>query len=121
MKRIHQIILTVLLLAGCKEKVPEVILDEQKMVNVIADLTVIDGYMSTLMYTDSLRIEGRNFYATVYKNHNTTKELFDKSIKFYSRQPVLLDSIYSKANRKLVAKENSLLKIQEKAQRPVGK
>ena len=97
-----------------KNQVPEGVLDEKQMVNVLADLTVIDGYMSTLMYTDSLRISGKNFYATVYKNHNISKETFDKSMKYYSSQPALLDSLYSKVTRKLEAKEKVLNKIQMK-------
>ena len=117
MKQLQIFFLTFLLLTSCdSNKLPEGVLDEQKMVNVIADLTVIDGYMSSLMYTDTLRVEGKNFYATVYKNHNISKKVFDKSMKYYSAQPILLDSMYSKVNRKLEAKERVLNKIQAKEQ-----
>ena len=113
MKKLHLFIIPLFLFISCeRNKAPEGVLDEKQMVNVLADLTVIDGYMSTLMYSDSLRISGKNFYATVYKNHNISKETFDKSMKYYSSQPVLLDSIYSKVTRKLEAKEKVLNKIQ---------
>ena len=115
MKQLQIFFLSFLLLTACdSNKVPEGVLDEKKMVNVLADLTVIDGYMSTLIYTDSMRISGKNFYATVYKNHNISKKTFDKSLKYYSSQPVLLDSMYSKVTRKLEAKEKVLNKIQMK-------
>ena len=117
MKRLQLFIIPLLLLTACqKNKLPEGVLDEQRMINVLADLSVIDGYMSSLMYTDTLRIEGRSYYATVYKNHNISKEVFDKSLKYYSNQPVLLDSMYSKVTRKLEAKERYLNKIQMKEQ-----
>ena len=117
MKRLQLFIIPLLLLTACqKNKLPEGVLDEQRMINVLADLSVIDGYMSSLMYTDTLRIEGRSYYATVYKNHNISKEVFDKSLKYYSNQPVLLDSMYSKVTRKLEAKERFLNKIQMKEQ-----
>ena len=117
MKRLQLFIIPLLLLTACqKNKLPEGVLDEQRMINVLADLSVIDGYMSSLMYTDTLRIEGRSYYATVYKNHNISREIFDKSLKYYSNQPVLLDSMYSKVTRKLEAKERYLNKIQMKEQ-----
>lgn len=96
---------------------PQGILDEKQMVNVLADLSVIDGYMSTLLYTDSLRMQGKNYYSTVYKNHNTSKAVFDKSMRYYSTKPALLDSMYSEVNRKLEAKEKRLNKIYELEQR----
>ena len=117
MKRLQLFIIPLLLLTACqKNKLPEGVLDEQRMINVLADISVVDGYMSTLMYTDTLRIEGRSYYATVYKNHNISREIFDKSLKYYSNQPVLLDSMYSKVTRKLEAKERFLDKIQMKEQ-----
>ncbi|MEJ7694544.1 DUF4296 domain-containing protein [Daejeonella sp.] len=114
MKLLQILLLCLFFLGACTDHRPlEGILDEQKMVNVLADLSAVDGYMSTLMYTDTLRIQGKNYYATVYKNHNTSKAVFDKSMKYYSRQPVLLDSMYSKVTRKLDTKEKRLIKLQE--------
>ncbi len=113
MKKISLFLISLLIIVACTKNPPEGVLDEQKMVNVLTDLTVIDGFMSTLMYTDSMRIGGKSYYATVYKNHNISKAIFDKSMKYYSTQPVLLDSMYSKVTRKLEAKEKKLLKIQE--------
>ena len=124
MKRLYFLLLTLLILTSCNQsKLPEGVLDEQRMINVLADLSVIDGYMSSLMYTDTLRIEGRSYYATVYKNHNISKAVFDKSLKYYSNQPVLLDSMYSKVTRKLEAKERYLNKIQmnEQFKKVLGK
>ena len=118
MKQIQFLLTILILLTACNSnRLPEGVLEEQKMVNVLTDLTVIDGYMSSLMYTDTLRIEGKNYYATVYKNHNITRAVFDKSMKYYSTQPVLLDSMYSKVTKKLELKENRYNKIQEQKQK----
>jgi len=118
MKQIQFLLTILILLTACNSnRLPEGVLEEQKMVNVLTDLTVIDGYMSSLMYTDTLRIEGKNYYATVYKNHNITRAVFDKSMKYYSTQPVLLDSMYSKVTKKLELKEKRYNKIQEQKQK----
>lgn len=117
MNRLKLLILSLFLLTACaNEEIPEGVLDQQKMVNVLTDMTVIDGYMSTLMYTDTLRTSGKNYYATVYKNHNISKAAFDKSLKYYSMQPALLDSMYTKVTKKLEAKEKTLNKIQMQEQ-----
>ena len=118
MRRLQLLFLILIFIAACNNKaLPEGVLDEQRMVNVLTDLTLIDGFMSTLLYTDTLRVQGKNYYATVYKKHNISKAVFDKSLKYYSSQPVLLDSMYSRVTRKLEAKEKRLLKIQEQEQK----
>ncbi|SKB33618.1 DUF4296 domain-containing protein [Daejeonella lutea] len=118
MKHIFILLLSIFMLTACRRHAaPEGILEEKQMVEVLTDLSVVDGYMATLLYSDTLRIQGKNYYATVYKNHNTSKAVFDKSMKYYSLQPVLLDSMYSKVSKRLEAKEKRLNKIYELEQR----
>src|SRR6476620_8080534 len=118
MKHIYILLLSIFVLTACRRHVPpQGILEEKQMVEVLTDLSVVDGYMKTLLYSDTLRIQGKNYYATVYKNHNTSKAVFDKSMKYYSLQPVLLDSMYSKVNKRLEVKEKRLNKIYELEQR----
>ncbi len=122
MKRLHLLFLILLFFVACNNKaLPKGVLEEKKMVEVLADLYVIDGYMSSLMYTDSLRIAGKNYYATVYRNHNISKATFDTSMKYYSLQPVLLDSMYSKVDSILQAKEKRILKKLEQKQKKPAK
>lgn len=118
MKQLSVFLLILILLTGCnKNDLPKGVLEEKKMISVLADLYVIDGYMSTLAYTDSIRMAGKNYYATVYKTHNINKSTFDTSLKYYSKQPVLLDSMYSKVDSILKKKEKVLLKKLEKKQK----
>lgn len=115
MKRFKLFIIGLLLIAACKDnELPENLIDEQKMVRIIADLHIIDGYMASLVYNDSTRINGKNFYATVYKSHNTTRAEYEKSLKYYSLDPVRLDSMYNRVEDLLAAKERKLNKIQLK-------
>ncbi len=72
----------------------------------------MDGYMSTLTYTDTLRGQGKNLYAIIYKKHDISKAIFDKSMKYYTTQPVALDSMYSKVTRRLDAREKKIYKTQ---------
>lgn len=83
------------------------------MVWILSDLHVMDGYFSMLQYSDSLRITAKNYYATIYKKHNISRVAFEKSLKYYSMQPVLLDSMYTQVENILLKKENKLKKVSE--------
>lgn len=105
-------------LSACGQKQPpEGIIDKRKMVRILADLHTIDGYMSSLMSTDTLRVAGNTYYAAVYKNHNTSKPVFEKSLKYYSMQPVVLDSMYSRVDNILKWRADNLTKILEAKQK----
>ncbi len=105
-------------LAACGQKrPPEGIIDQQRMVRILADLHTIDGYMSSLMSTDTLRIAGANYYAAVYKNHNISKPVFEKSLKYYSMQPAVLDSMYTRVDNILKWRAQNQTKIQEARQK----
>jgi len=96
MKGFYLFILCLLFLGSCKDgNLPKDLIEEQKMIQIMSELHIIDGYMSSLSYTDSIRINGKNFYNTVYKNNGITKTQYEKSLKHYSMDPVKLDSMYS--------------------------
>ena len=111
MKVFKLLILGFFLIVSCKNnELPKDLIEEQKMIQIIADLHIID----TLVYTDSIRINGKNFYATVYKSHKTTKAVYERSLKYYSMDPVRLDSMYNRVEYLLANKERKLNKIQLK-------
>ena len=109
MKEFKILILGFIFLTACsKEKVPADILNQQQMIMVMADLHTMDGYMSSMLYTDSIRRKSKNLYATIDSNHNPTEKLYDKSLRYYSMKPVLLDSMYSRVESILTEKERKI-------------
>ena len=115
MKGLKLFIIGLLLLSSCKlNETPKDIIERQKMVRIMADLHVMDGYMASLVYTDTMRVSGKNFYATVYNSHNTTKAIYEKSLKYYSMDPILLDSMYSSVEKLLTEKERRVNKVKWK-------
>jgi hypothetical protein len=106
MKGFYLFILCLLFLASCKDdNLPKDLIEEQKMIQIMSELHIIDGYMSSLSYTDSIRINGKNFYNTVYKNNGITKAQYENSLKHYSMDPVKLDSMYSDVIKIISSKE----------------
>ena len=87
---------------------PKDIIDEKKMILIMTDLHIMDGYMSTIIYNDTTRNRTKDLYATIYKTHNTTYELYEKSLKYYSLKPAMLDTMYNKVQALIDEKEHKL-------------
>ncbi|MHB1179638.1 MAG: hypothetical protein ACYCZO_15075, partial [Daejeonella sp.] len=63
-KALQLLFVCLIFLSACGQKrLPDGIIDETRMVRIMADLHTIDGYMSSLMSTDTLRMAGKNYYA----------------------------------------------------------
>jgi hypothetical protein len=106
-------VLSVLFLSACKKKQPEGILGQKEMVDILSDLHIIDGYSATVSYVDSVKELKRNFYATIYAKHHVSEAAFQKSFKYYSMQPELLDTIYTQVENIILKKEKRLNRINE--------
>jgi len=115
MKVLKLLLLIAPLLFACEQrKVPKDIIDQQKMILIMADLHTMDGYMTTILYNDTIRRNSKNLYATIYKTHKTTPALYEKSLKYYSMKPALLDTMYNRVQTILQEKEHQLMNVEIK-------
>jgi hypothetical protein len=96
MKRIIPLLLVLLL--GCREKFPHppsgvISSDEMKM--ILSDMLIADALSETraLGGTTNEKTYTEQYYATIYKNHHTTREQFLKSYQFYEDNPVWYNKI----------------------------
>lgn len=109
MKVLKFLLLILPLLFACEQKkAPRDIIDQKKMIRIMADLHIMDGYMSTILYNDTIRRNSGNLYATIFKTHNTTSALYEKSLKYYSMNPALLDTMYNSVQAILDEKEHKI-------------
>lgn len=101
MTRLLIVILSVFLLVACnKEKVPEGIIARKKMVPLLCDFHLAEGYLSSLPI-DSSRLLTKNYYASIFKKYNTDSAGFNKSLVFYSKDPRVLSEIYGEVQKRL--------------------
>lgn len=87
-----------LFLLGCKnaEKVPNGILNQNEMRNVMWDLMRADAYVSDFIKRDSTRNqknESAILYEKIFAIHSITQEKFKKSLSFYEAHPDLMKPI----------------------------
>ncbi len=109
MKVFKILLFLVTLISACEpNNKPKDLIEEKKMILIMTDLHIMDGYMSTIVYNDTMRRNTKNLYATIYKTHNTTQQSYEESLKYYSRKPALLDTMYNKVQALIDEKEHKL-------------
>lgn len=92
-----------------KEKMPDTILPQQKMVDIIADMHLAEAIVVANPHGgDTNTQKVIDYYGFIYKKHNVSKENFKTSYDYYIHHPVLLDSVYSDVITKLSDKETKM-------------
>lgn len=91
-------ILAVILFIGCinKNKIPETVLPQDQMRNVMWDLMRTDQFVDNFIKKDStlvLKTERAKLYEQVFQLHVTSREVFKQSLDFYQSRPDLLKVI----------------------------
>ncbi len=93
-------------LFACTSKslvVPEGILNETEMSAILTDLHVAQSSLNDKVATDKPGGSRDEYLDLILKNHHTTREIFLKSLKFYSGNPEILNEIYDSVMLKLNA------------------
>lgn len=102
MKRLLALFLGVIFWVSCNNKpMPEGLIEREKMVNVLTDVHVVEGYSGTVMDADTMKQVLANYMNLVYKKHQIDSLQFKKSLKYYSANPKLLNEMYGEVLRKL--------------------
>jgi hypothetical protein len=105
MKRLIPGFFLLIFVAACaREHVPEGIIDNAKMVSVLTDIHLVDSYVSSAAY-DTTTQPAKNYYKVVYEKYKIDSVKFQKSLRYYSRQPELLDTMYYQVLQELERKE----------------
>lgn len=93
--------LVLILLAACStDKKPPGIVERKNMVSLLSDFHLAEGYISSLPQ-DSARLMANNYYAAVFSKHGTDSVGFNKSLIYYSKDPTVLNQIYTEVQQRL--------------------
>lgn len=85
-----------------EEKLPQGILSETQMVNVITDLQLLDAAQKSFSVgsTDARRMRDTS-YMIVFNKYEITSMDFDSSLRSYARRPLILSRIMDKVGKKI--------------------
>ena len=95
MKKIYCILL-IFSLFSCGKRV----LDSAKMENLLYDIHVAEAVMNIKKVPSAKEIR-RSYYDYIFEKHHTTREQFEKSLKWYAANPKKLEAIYQNVKKRV--------------------
>ena len=102
MKRLILVFLILIFFIACGKRTPKQrIIEQDKMVSVLTDIHLVDGYLTSFVQADTLKQKASNLYTAVYKHHKIDSLTYKRSLEYYSRDPKVLDTIYDQVGEKL--------------------
>ena len=110
MRRLVWTLVVLFFMFGCKPKAPEGVIDRETMEQILYDVHLVDGYLSTIYLQDSARKVGAAYYSGIYKKYNTDSVQYTKSLNYYNSNPDQLQEIYKSISKKLENQKVSLKK-----------
>jgi len=114
MHKYNKLFFSVLIfLAACSgNKIPDGIIAQDKMTNLLTDIHMVDGSMYNVMQLpDSLYKYGTDKYQMVFRKYQTDSVQFKKSFQYYSSNPEKLQAIYDQITINIKTKSDSVNKI----------
>ena len=76
------------------------VLDSAKMENLLYDIHVAEATMNIKKVPSTKEIR-RSYYDYIFEKHHTTREQFEKSLKWYAANPKKLESIYQNVKNRI--------------------
>lgn len=74
---------------------PDSVLTEEKMAAVMVDVHLLEAALNTRAYSkDPVMMSKIHPDSDILKKHGVSKQLYDESFDFYSRNPILLAEVY---------------------------
>ncbi len=111
MKNIILFIPLLLLLACSSNQKKELILSEEKMIDVLLDVQLSEAYFRTndpMVKSDDFKTPAPSYYNHIFEKHQITKLQFDESMKFYQKDLPTFKMLYDS-----VAQRMELLKLKK--------
>ncbi|MDB9774969.1 DUF4296 domain-containing protein [Vicingaceae bacterium] len=94
-KLLYTFLLTLLFSCSEEFEIPKVVLNQEKMVEVMTDIQIAESYIKlkfaiqsdTIQVTDSI-------YSAIYRKHHISAQTYDTSFQFYTKHPNVFQVVY---------------------------
>ena len=123
MKRVLLLSLLFVLATACGHKdkgfIPERLLSEQEMVDIMTDVQIIEAdinYQKTqehepnpndtikIIPKDYVKISG-NYYSQLFEHYGITDSIFEQNLKYYTERPAELEKIMDSVMQRLTKEQ----------------
>ena len=104
------IYLVFFLFYSCGDSLPKDVLSRSRMTDILVEVHLIDGYLNTLSADSSRRvIDG--YYQQAFANLGTDSATFNRSMKYYAEDPILMADVYEKVSGRLMKMDQEYSKV----------
>lgn len=111
-----------LLIAACSpsgenqsQKVPSNLIQPDEMTSIIVDIQIAEALLQEHRRTGQLTDDHTvNYITEVFEKHNTTKEKFTESVRFYEKNLELYQRIYENVVTQMTQRQTELKNPEEK-------
>lgn len=97
---LYSIFISFFLLLSCAKSKPSGIVSENKITEVLTEVSLVDGYLNSLP-SDSAKRVMPVLYDKIFKKYKLDSLTFVKNLDFYFGNPNLTDKIYTEVNKNL--------------------
>lgn len=114
MHKYYKLFFSVLIfLTACSgNKIPNGVIAQDKMTNLLTDIHIVDGSMYNVMQLpDSLYKYGTDKYQMVFRKYHTDSVQFKKSFQYYSAHPEKMEAMYEQITANIKQKSDSVNKL----------
>ncbi|WP_372946709.1 DUF4296 domain-containing protein [Mariniphaga sp.] len=82
---------------------PEVLLQEEKIIDMLVDIHLAEATFNSRRHRDSLvmKSSSADFYYSILDKHQVADSVFEQSFVFYASQPRKFEKMYRQAMNKL--------------------
>ncbi len=97
MKKIFPLFLLIISLFACsknKPAIPEDVIPMRELQEILSEIHLAQAASSNAVLSDSTLYNTKEYVNYILKQHNIEREKFLKSMKFYTKNPVLLEEVY---------------------------
>lgn len=102
MKYLCYACLMAVILAACESsKVPKEFIQPDQLSDILYDMHLADGYISSVPGQDSARKVSAAWYNGIYKRYHVDSALYSRSLDYYYKEPELLSGVYNKVTERL--------------------
>lgn len=112
MNRLKPCVLLVIFFFSCS-KAPEGIIPKDRMTSVLEDVHLANSYAANYGDLDTIKHRTSTYLNAIYKKHHIDSVIFNKSLKYYSANPTLLNEIYLQVEKDLSRLQDSIVKAEE--------
>lgn len=123
MKRLSLIFILFVLATACGHKdkgyMPERLLTEQEMIDIMTDVQIIEADINTqksreYKLSDSIKIVPKDYvklsqeyYSQLFEHYGITDSLFSQNIRYYTERPEVLERIMDSVVQRLTRKQST--------------